>query len=81
MRDAAGDRWLWNRNDTRAGNAMKAVMLEKSRMRDETATPRGARSNRRGGLAQPACVSLARAVRSDPRVGCLSPGAIRDLEE
>jgi len=45
LRDAAGDRWLWNRNDTRAGNAMKAEMPEESRMRDETATPRGARSN------------------------------------
>jgi hypothetical protein len=44
-------------------------------------TPRGARSNRRGGPARPVCVRLARAGACNPRVGCLSPGAIRDLEE
>jgi len=45
-RDAAGDRRLWNRNDTRAEDAMMAVMPEDPWTRDETANPRGARSNR-----------------------------------
>jgi hypothetical protein len=44
-------------------------------------TPRGARPNRRGGPARPAHVALEGERRRDPRVGCLSPGAIRDLEE